>query len=598
MEKQKTRDEILEQDTWDLSKIFKTEQEFLDAKENVKKLLDKVVSFKGKILDSSDTLYDFYKADEELTRESGKVYMYAKLLSDSDTKNNHNKALSMQVDKMFDDIFDKTSFIRPEMLSKDYELVLKYIEENDKLKEYAHLLENKYRYKEHVLNEKEEKIIAQAANAFGTGHDVFYNFDNADINLGTIHDEDGNEVELTNSNYIKYMNSRNREVRIDAFNHMYNYFKSFKNTLAASYTGQIKENFFMSKVKKYESPLAASLFNDSIDKKVYETLINTIHNKMDAMYDYMELRKKALGYDELHMYDVYVDIINSKEKNIPFEEGKKIVFDALKPLGEQYLKDLQKAFDERWIDKYPNKGKKSGAYSWGVYDTYPYLLLNYDNTVDSVSTMAHELGHSMHSYYSIKNQNCYNSEYPIFLAEIASTVNEVLLNDYLYKNAETKEEKILYLVEFLDKVRTTIYRQTMFAEFEMIVHDKYDEGVSLTSDMLCDTYYELNKLYYGPNVISDDLIRYEWSRIPHFYSSFYVYKYATGLSAAISIASDILSGKEGSQQAYLNFLSSGGSDYPLNILKKVDVDMTDEKPILKAIKMFEDKLSELKELIN
>ena len=594
----KKRDEILEQDKWDLSKIFKSEADFLSAKEEVKKLLDDVVSFKGKILDSSDTLYEFFKADEELTRVSGKVFMYAKLLSDSDTKNNHNKSLSMQVDKMFDDIFDKTSFIRPELLSKDYDLVLKYIDENDKLKDYAFSLEKRYRCKEHILSENEEKVIALASNAFGTGYDVFYNFDNADINLGIIHDEDGNEVELTNSNYIKYMNSRNRDVRIDAFNHMYNYFKSFKNTLAATYNGQVKENFFMSNIRKYESPLVESLFDDAIDKKVYDTLINTVHSKMDVMYDYMDLRKKVLGYDEYHMYDIYVDIINTPEKNIPFDEGKKIVFDALKPLGDLYLKDLQKAFDERWIDKYPSDGKKSGAYSWGVYDTYPYLLLNYDNTVDAVSTMAHELGHSMHSYYSIKNQSCYNYSYPIFLAEIASTVNEVLLNDYLYKNAKTKDEKILYLVEFLDKVRTTIFRQTMFAEFEKIVHDKYQEGVSLTSDMLCDTYYELNKLYYGPNVVSDDLIRYEWSRIPHFYSSFYVYKYATGLSAAVSIASDILSGKDGAKDAYLDFLSSGGSDYPLNILKKVDVDMTNEKPILKAIKMFEDKLSELKELID
>ena len=594
----KKRDEILEQDKWDLSKIFESEQDFLDAKEKVKYLLDKVVSFKGRILESSDTLYEFYKADEALSRLSEKVYMYAKLLSDSDTKNNDNKSLSMQVEKMFEDIYAQTSFIKTEFLSKNYDLVLKYISENEKLKEYAFNLEQIYRYKEHTLSEKEEKIIALASNAYGTGRDVFYNFNNADISLGTIHDEDGNEVELTNSNYIKYMNSRNRGVRIDAFNHMYDYFKKFKNTLAASYNGQVKENFFMSDVKKYESPLVESLFADAIDKKVYETLINTIHNKMDVMYDYMDLRKKALGYDEYHMYDVYVDIIDSPEKRIPFDEGKKIVFEALKPLGEEYLNDLKKAFDEKWIDKYPSVGKKSGAYSWGVYDTYPYLLLNYDDTVDSVSTMAHELGHSMHSYYSIKNQNYYNHSYPIFLAEIASTVNEVLLNDYLYKNAKTKEEKILYLVEFLDKVRTTIYRQTMFAEFEMIVHDKYKEGASLTSDMLCNTYYDLNKLYYGPNVVSDDLIRYEWSRIPHFYSSFYVYKYATGLSAAISIASDILSGKEGAREAYLDFLSSGGSDYPLSILKKVDVDMTDEKPILKAIKMFEDKLSELKELID
>jgi len=592
-----TREEVNICDTWDLTKIFKNLDEFNKAKKEVDKLLDDVVNFKGKILDSSESLYSFYKCYEKLTRLSEKVYMYAKLTSDTDTKNNEYKSLSMSVDKMLEDIFLKTSFIKTELLENDYAKVLKYIEENDKLKEFAFDLEKLYRYKEHVLSEEEERIITLASNTFGTGHDVFYNFDNADINLGVIHDENGNEIELTNSNYIKYMNSKNRDVRIDAFNHMYNYFKSFKNTLAASYNGQVKENFFMSNVKKYEDPLSESLFHDSIEKQVYINLIDTIHDKLDVMYDYLDLKKKVLGYDEMHMYDIYVDIIDEKEKDIPFEEGKQIVFDALKPLGDKYLNDLSKAFDERWIDKYPNKGKKSGAYSWGSYDTYPYLLLNYNNTVDSVSTMAHELGHSMHSYYSNSNQNAFNAGYPIFLAEIASTVNEVLVNDYLYKHAKTKEEKILYLVEFLEKVRTTIYRQTMFAEFEMIVHDKYKNNIPLTSDELCKTYYELNKLYYGPGVVSDDLIKYEWSRIPHFYSSFYVYKYATGLSSAISIASDILNNEPNAKDAYLKFLSSGGSDYPLNILKRVNVDMTKKEPILKALKMFEDKLNELKEII-
>lgn len=584
-------------DTWDLTNIFSSNDEFIKAKDEVNNLLNDVISYKGKILNSSETLYNFYKSYEKMSRLSEKVFMYAKLLSDTDTKDNHNKSLSMQVSKMFEDISAKTSFIRTELLSCDYNLIKEYIKSNDKLKEYAFDLEKLFRYKDHILSENEEKIIQLALNAFGTGHDVFYNFDNADICLGNIHDEDGNCIELTNSNYIKYMNSKNRDVRIDAFNHMYNYFKKFKNTLAASYNGQVKENFFLSEVKKYESPLCESLYADAIDKEVYQNLINTIHDKLDLMYEYLKLRKKVLGYDQLHMYDIYVDIIDGPNTDIPFDEGKKIVFDALKPLGEQYLSDLEKAFEQRWIDKYPNIGKKSGAYSWGSYDTYPYVLLNYNNTVDSVSTMAHELGHSMHSYYSNKNQNAFDASYPIFLAEIASTVNEVLVNDYLYKHAKTKEEKVLYLVEFLEKVRTTIYRQTMFAEFEMLVHDKYQNGIPLTSDLLCDTYYDLNKLYYGKDVVSDDLIRYEWSRIPHFYTSFYVYKYATGLSAAISIASDILNEKDGAKDAYLKFLSSGGSDYPLNILKKVNVDMTKEEPILKALKMFEDKLNELKQLV-
>ena len=314
------------------------------------------------------------------------------------------------------------------------------------------------------------------------------------------------------------------------------------------------------------------------------------------MYDYMNVRKKMLGFNEMHMYDIYVDLVNLKKDNIPFEEGKKILFDALKPLGDDYLNDLKKAFDEKWIDIYPSSGKRSGAYSWGCYDSYPYLLLNYNDTVDAVSTMAHELGHSMHSYYS-KSQNYVDSNYPIFLAEIASTVNEMLINDYMYKNAKTKNEKIYFLTDFLDSVRTTIYRQTMFAEFEVIMHDKEAKGIPLTEEEISSTYYELNKLYYGDNVVSDDLIRYEWSRIPHFYTPFYVYKYATGLSSALSIANRIISNDQKTKDNYLKFLSSGGSDYPLNILKSVDVDMTTPKPIEEALQMFKDKLDELKELI-
>ena len=297
------------------------------------------------------------------------------------------------------------------------------------------------------------------------------------------------------------------------------------------------------------------------------------------------------------MYDVYVDLCKDVPKDIPFEEGKNIILEALNPLGEQYINDLRKAFDERWIDVYPNIGKKSGAYSWGTYDSYPYILMDYDNTIDSVSTMAHELGHSMHSYYSRKTQDYIYHDYPIFLAEIASTVNEILLNDYLYKNAKTKEEQILYLNEFLDKIKGTLFRQTMFAEFEMLMHDKYANNVSLTDEEFSNTYYELNKLYFGNNMVSDELIRHEWKRIPHFYSSFYVYKYATGISAAIAIASDILNGVDGAKEKYLEFLSSGCNGYPLDILKKAGVDMTTSEPIEKALDMFDKKLQILKKVI-
>ena len=597
MEKEKNRSEIDVKDTWDLSKIFKSEKEFEEAFSSIDELVNKVVSFKGKIMESSDSLYNFYISYEKMDRLLTKLFMYASLNRDADTTNTKNQALKMRVLKKNEDISNATSFISSEMLSVDYDLVLSYIKEDERLKDYAFDLEKMFRYKEHTLSEKEEAIITLATNAMGTGSDAFNYIDNTDINLGEIKDSDGNLVELTNSNYIKYMTSTDRNVRIDAFTHMYKYFEGLKNAISACLNGNIKENFFLSRVKKYSSPLEASLYSDNINISVYKNLVDVVHDNMDLMYDYMDLRKKVLNIDEMHMYDIYVDLVKIDNDDIPFEKGKEIVFNALKPLGENYINDLKKAFDERWIDIYPNKGKKSGAYSWGSYDTYPYLLLNYNNTTDSVVTMAHELGHSMHSYYSDKNQNYFNSQYPIFLAEIASTVNEVLLNEYMYKNASSKDEKIFYLTEMLDKIRATIYRQTMFAEFEMIMHDKEDKGIPLTEEEFSNTYYELNKLYYGDNVVSDDLIRYEWARIPHFYTSFYVYKYATGLSAALAIATDILNEKAGARDKYLEFLSSGSSDYPLNILKKVGVDMTTKEPIEKALKVFKDKLEELKKLV-
>lgn len=597
MEREKNRSEIDIKDTWDLTKIFKSDKDFEDSLNSIDELVNDVVSFKGKIMESSDSLYNFYVAYEKMDRLLIKLFMYASLNKDADTTNTKNQALKMRVMKKNEDISNATSFISSEMLSVDYDLVLSYIKDDKRLEEYAFDLEKMFRYKEHTLSEKEEAIITLATNAMGTGSDTFNFIDNTDINLGKIKDENGNIVELTNSNYIKYMTSIDRNVRIDAFESMYNYFKNLKNTVSACLKGNIKEDFFLSKVKKYSSPLEANLYSDNIDISVYKNLIDVVHDNMDLMYNYMALRKKVLNLDEMHMYDIYVDLVKIDNDDIPFEKGKEIVFNALKPLGDTYINDLKRAFDERWIDIYPNKGKKSGAYSWGSYDTYPYLLLNYNNTTDSVVTMAHELGHSMHSYYSCKFQNYFNSQYPIFLAEIASTVNEVLLNEYMYKNASNKDEKVFYLTEMLDKIRATIYRQTMFAEFEMIMHNKEDEGIPLTEEEFSNTYYELNKLYYGDNVVSDDLIRYEWARIPHFYTSFYVYKYATGLSAALAIASDILNEKEGARDKYLKFLSSGSSDYPLNILKSVGVDMTTKEPIEKALKVFKNKLEELKELV-
>lgn len=580
---------------WDLSKMYSSSSDIDSDIKTVKSLTPQILKYKGHILDSSDSLYEFMKLTEKQDRLLEKLYVYSKMSFDVDTKDNKTKSLRMKIEKLSDDLNEAYSFITPEFMENDYSKVLEYIKDNKKLEEYKFNLECIYRYKNHSLSKIEEDIFVKAVNAFGNCSEAFNSIDNADIDLGYVTYK-GEKTKLTSSNYSIMMKDKDRNVRIEAFNNMYNYYKGLKNTLSSLYVGEIKESRFVSNVKKYNSTLEESLYDDNIDISVYKNLIEAIHDNMSVMYDYMGVRKKLLGLDSMHMYDIYVDLVDKKEESIEFEEGKKILFEALKPLGDKYLTDLKKAFDEHWIDIYPSDGKKSGAYSWGCYDSYPYLLLNYNDTIDSVSTMAHELGHSMHSYYS-KKQNYVDSSYPIFLAEIASTVNEVILNDYLYKNAKTKEEKMYYLTDFLDMVRTTIFRQTMFAEFEMLMHDKEQNGVSLTEEEISNTYYDLNKLYYGDNVVSDDLIRYEWSRIPHFYTPFYVYKYATGLSCALSIASRIISGDTKTRDNYLEFLSSGGSDYPLNILKKVDIDMTSKKTVNDAIDMFRDKLNELKELM-
>ncbi len=596
MEKIKLREEIEKQYQWNLSKMIESKEQFEEFYQKVLEIKDQIKNMQGHIIDTSNSLLTYLKLSDELDRTLELIYVYSHMLCDQDTTSTDSQQLKMRTETLNEQVSEALAFIRPEILSCPYDTILNYIKENKELEPYRFSLESLFRYQEHTLSKEEESIIASASNAFGACDEIFYNIDNADIHLGNIKDEKEEVVELTNSNYNYYMTRNDRRVRKDAFEAMYGYFKGLKNTIAATLKGQIKENFFYSKVRKYENPLKASLFHDNIDISVYQNLIDVVHNHMESMYEYMNIRKKVLNLEEMHMYDIYVDLIKDTPKEIPFEEGKKLVMEALKPLGEEYTSNLEKAFREQWIDIYPNKGKKSGAYSWGTYDSYPYLLLNYNNTMDSVSTLIHELGHSMHSYYSNKTQNFANHGYPIFLAEIASTVNEVLLNQYLYENAKTKEEKILYLTEFLDKVRTTIYRQTMFAEFEMIMHDKEQKGIPLTEQEFSETYYKLNQFYYGKDMISDDEIRYEWARIPHFYSSFYVYKYATGLSSAITLAFAILNKEEGAKERYLEFLSSGGSNYPLEILKKAGVDMTIKEPLEKALAVFEQKLQELKAL--
>ena len=589
------RSEIKENDKWDLTKFFKSEEEYQETYNHIMDTLQKIVDMKGHILDSSDNLYNYLTLDDDLGVNTERFYVYSYLYHFQDTNDNHGLVLKDKADKLEEKISEDVSFVKSELLSVKYSKIKKMIKENKKLEKYAFVLEKMFRYEKHTLSKEEERIVSLATNAFGTPDDVFSALDNADAKFGSII-VDGKEVQLTHSNYIKMLSNNNREVRKSTFETYYKFYLEHQNSLSEMYKGQIKEDLFMSKVRKFETPLEMSLYSDAISTDVYKNLIKTIHDNFDALYEYMELRKELLGLDKLHMYDMTVDLV-SLEKNYSFIDAKNIVLDAVKPLGEQYVKDLSQAFENRWIDIYPNEGKRSGAYQWGAYKIDPYVSMNFEGNEDSVSTMAHELGHAMHSYYSDNNQDYAYAQYPIFLAEIASTVNEVLLNEYFIQHSKSDEERLLYITNFLDRFRATVYRQTMFAEFEMIVHDKCQNGEALTPKEFGDIYFDLNKQYYGDNVVSDELIRYEWSRIPHFYTPFYVYKYATGLCSAIAIATDILNGKKGAREKYLEFLKKGSSDYPLEILKSCGVDMTTSEPIEKSIELFKKRVSEAKEIM-
>ncbi len=582
---------------WDIQKMIKDKEEFNSNINKIKDSITKITKMKNHILDNEYTLEEYLKESETLDRTLELVYTYASMVCDTDTTNNEYQVLKSQAEKIYDEVQDKLSFIRPEILSKNKEDVDILLDKTPYLKQYKLSFEKFFRYKKYTLSDKEEILLSKICNVLGSSSEAFYNLNNADIKLGTIRDDKGKRVELTSSNYSKYVSSNIQEVRKSAYNTLYKYYKNHKNTITALLKSKIKENVTLSNIRGFNSPLEQSMYQDNIDPKVYLSLIEKVHANLDTMYEYMELRKEILSLPKLNMYDIYVNLSKQSNRTISYDEAKDIIISSLSPLGEDYIENLKKSFEERWIDVYPKKGKKSGAYSWGCYDSYPYLLLNYENDLDSLSTLAHELGHSMHSYYSKQNQIYEYANYPIFLAEIASTVNEILLNEYLYRNAKNSDDKILYLNEFLDKVRTTIYRQTMFAEFEKIMHDKEQQNIPLTEQEFSNTYYELNKLYYGDNVISDDLIRYEWMRIPHFYTSFYVYKYATGLSCAIYIAYSILNNNTKLRDNYLKFLSSGGNGYPLDILKIVGIDLTTGEVIDKSLDIFKEKLIEFKNLI-
>ena len=593
---QKLRSEISDEYKWNLKTIYSDIQGFKKDLKEVESLIEQLPIYKDDLTKTSENLYNCLDLEFKISRILDKMYMYAHLNLDGDTTDSKNQELVGIVKNLFQKFEEEISFIKPNLLKMDYKDIENYYKEYPKLKEYEVVLKDIFRYKNHVLNENEELIVSNLSKALSSSSNTYEMLTDSDMSFGIIKDENNNEVELTSSNYSKYIKSKDRNVRKTTFNQTLNTYSNFKNTISSTYVGDIEVNSAISKIYKFNSAIEASLYDDNINVEVYDNLIKTVSDNLDVLFKYYELKKECLNLDEFHLYDTYVSIVDSKEKEYSFDEAKKLVFNALNVLGDKYINDLNKAFDEKWIDIYNNKGKRSGAYSSGSYDTNPYVLLNYEGTLNHVSTLAHELGHSMHSYYSRKNNSFQNSNYKIFVAEVASTVNELLLDFYILNNTNDNNEKLIIINEMLDLFKATIYRQTMFAEFEEKMYYKHENNEILTYEVLCDEYYKLNKKYFGENVVVDDGIRYEWERIPHFYYNFYVYKYATGLSAACYIVENILNDKNNMKEKYLNFLSLGGSMEPLDELKTMGIDMTKKDVIESAINMFDNLIDQFKSI--
>lgn len=596
--KQKLREEISNEYKWDLEAIYKNKEEFEDELKKIEQEIDKIDKYKDILMESSSNLLECLELDTNISRRLSKAHTYANCYFDSDTGNASYQEMLGKVNNLYQKYSEKISFIEPSILKCDYNTIQKYMEESPKLKSYERNLKEIYRFKKYILSDNEEKIISNLEKALDSSSTTYESLTDTDMTYGNIIDENGESVELTDSNYNKYIKSNDRRVRKEAFDELYRVYSNFKNTICSTIKGNIEANTSIAKIRGYNSSIEASLFSDNIDVSVYNNLIDTVSNNLSSLFKYYDLKKKILGLDEMHLYDTYVSIINEKPREYTFDEAKELVKKALSVLGDKYINDLNNAFTEKWIDIYNNKGKRGGAYSGGSYDTYPYVLLNFEGTLNDVSTLAHELGHSMHSYYSRLNNSYQDSNYKIFVAEVASTVNELLLSKYLLKNTSDKREKLIILNNLLDLFKATIFRQTMFAEFEKNIYEKHEKGEILTAELLCNDYYKLNKKYFGNSVYVDDEIKYEWERIPHFYYYFYVYKYATGLSAACYIVNGILSGSKDALDNYLKFLTLGGSMDPLDELKVAGIDMTKPDSILSAIHMFGEILEEFEQLYN
>lgn len=597
MSEVKKRKNVPKEFTWALEDLYESTDKWREDLKEADGMAQKLKSCKGTLSESGQALLAALTIYRDMNCVFEKVYVYANQLLHQDMGNGESQKLAGEAQVLMNRINGAAAFLEPEILQIPQEKLQEFMQEEKGLSEYKRFLEEVSRQRDHSLSEEKEELLARVREIGQAPSNIYAMFNNADITFKAVRDAAGKEQPLTQGRYIHYLENPDRNVRKEAFEHLYEGYKGFVNTVAAVFDANVRQAVFFAKERNYGSSLEAALDGGNIPVSVYTNLLDTVESRLEILQRYLKLRKKVLGLDELHMYDVYVPMVDEVEMKIPFEEAKDIVKEGLAPLGVEYGNLLQEGFDSRWIDIYENEGKRTGAYSWGAYGTHPYVLLNYQGNLNHVFTLAHEMGHALHSWYSDHSQNYLNAGYRIFVAEVASTCNEALLINDLMKKTRDVKEKAYLINYFLEQFRTTLYRQTMFADFEKQVHKMVEKGETLTADVLCEVYYALNKNYFGDAAVSDELIRYEWARIPHFYTPFYVYQYATGFSAAIAISSKILAGEEGIVEKYKAFLSGGCSKDPIDLLKICGVDMTTRKPVEEALQVFEHYVEELEKLI-
>lgn len=577
---------------WTIDEMYPNEESIEKDIQKVKELIEEVKRYKGILADSEENIFKALNISEEASRILQNLYVYTHMKSHEDTRINKNQSNATKIDMLSTELSMATSYMVPEIIAMDNEKLENYLK-TERLSHYKKYVDDILRLKPHTLNEREEELLASVADLSGVPENVYDMLSFADLKFPEIEDENGEKVRVTHSNFSLFLKSKDARVRKDAFEAMYGVYGQYKNTFASTLYGGIKSEIFYAKTRKYESALQGSLFQDNVSVNVYNNLIDAVHENLDTLNDYIDLKKKFLGLDKINMYDLYVPLTENFDMEISYEKAQEIILEALKPLGEEYLENVKKAFAEGWIDVYGNEGKQGGAYSWGSYDSKSYILMSYKDDLNSLFTLIHEMGHSMHSFYSKNNQPYLYSGYKIFVAEVASTLNELLLINYLLKNAESKEERVYLLNYYLEQFRTTVYRQTMFAEFEKICHGKVEEGEPLTAEDFNNIYYDLNKKYYGESCEVNEEIALEWARIPHFYSNFYVYKYATGFSAASALSKQILEEGESAVSRYKEFLKSGGSEFPLDQLRKAGIDMEKKESVDEALHVFKDLVKQL-----